>query len=89
MNYDFSDASLEISTISRRSSLSLLLILFLAGIPAIASTAECEGVTMEDAVTQDGHALTLNGLGLRLATFIKVKVYVSVIPSFYMHVCDI
>jgi len=73
MNYYFC----KINTNLKHSSLSLLLALSLAGIPLVASAAECEGVTMEDSVTQDGQALTLNGLGLRLATFIKVKVYVA------------
>jgi len=58
MNYDFC----KINTNLKHSSLSLLLALSLAGIPLVASAAECEGVTMEDSVTQDGHALTLKGL---------------------------
>ena len=77
IHYVFCSGYLNIDTILKRSSQSLLLALFLAGIPVVASTAECEGVAMEDSITQDGHALTLNGLGLRLATFLKIKVYVA------------
>jgi hypothetical protein len=42
-----------------------------------ASAAECNGVSFPDQVLVDGNQLTLNGLGLRLATMLKVKVYVA------------
>ncbi len=38
---------------------------------------ECAGVGFPDQVQADGASLTLNGLGLRLATLLKVKVYVG------------
>lgn len=39
--------------------------------------AELKGVTLPDDLEVEGQALVLNGLGLRLATFLKVKVYVA------------
>ncbi len=42
-----------------------------------ASAAVCNGVSFPDQVLADGSSLTLNGLGLRLATMLKVKVYVA------------
>src|SRR5262249_25315430 len=42
-----------------------------------ANAKECAGVTLPDQVQVDGAALTLNGVGLRLATMLKVKVYVA------------
>jgi hypothetical protein len=44
---------------------------------ASAQGRECRGVGFEDQVGVDGGALALNGLGLRLATIFKVKVYVA------------
>jgi hypothetical protein len=38
---------------------------------------ECKGVTFADQVQVDGASLTLNGLGLRQATMLKVNVYVG------------
>jgi hypothetical protein len=38
---------------------------------------ECKGVNFPDTVQVDGAALTLNGLGLRQATMLKVNVYVA------------
>ncbi len=38
---------------------------------------ELNGVTMPDTMSVAGKSLTLNGLGMRLATFLKVKVYVG------------
>lgn len=40
-------------------------------------SAELAGVKMEDVVELDGQKRVLNGMGLRLATFIKIKVYVA------------
>ena len=42
-----------------------------------ASAAELVGVTMPDQVTVDGKQLSLNGLGLREASMLKVDVYVG------------
>jgi hypothetical protein len=39
--------------------------------------AELKGVTYPDSIVQDGKTLVLNGLGLRLVSFLKVKVYVG------------
>jgi len=44
---------------------------------APASAATCDGVTFADSVQGPGGALALNGLGLRKATILKVKVYVA------------
>jgi hypothetical protein len=41
------------------------------------SAKECIGVSFPDQVEASGSALTLNGLGLRKATMLKVKVYVA------------
>ena len=38
---------------------------------------ECKGISFPDQVQVDGTALTLNGLGLRQATMLKVNVYVA------------
>ena len=38
---------------------------------------ECKGVSFPDQAQVDGSALTLNGLGLRQATMLKVNVYVG------------
>ncbi len=58
-------------------STSLLLSLALMGAQNTVLAAQCDGVEMKDTLTLDGHSLVLNGLGLRLATFVKVKVYVA------------
>ena len=42
-----------------------------------ASAKECAGVNFTDQAQVDGANLALNGLGLRLATMLKVKVYVA------------
>ena len=56
--------------------------LLLAGVIAAlcagaAQGKECQGVNFPDQVQVDGSNLSLNGLGLRLATMLKVKVYVA------------
>src|SRR5690242_10476784 len=43
----------------------------------IAQGKECKGVSFPDQAQVDGSALTLNGLGLRQATMLKVNVYVA------------
>ena len=55
--------------------LSMIPLLVAASCPVAA--AECAGVAMPDAVTVNGQVLSLNGMGLRAATFLKVKVYVA------------
>lgn len=42
-----------------------------------AYAGQCAGVKMQDSVTLHGATLVLNGMGQRLATFLKVKVYVA------------
>jgi hypothetical protein len=42
-----------------------------------ALAAECDGISFPDQAVVDGSPLSLNGLGLRLATMLKVKVYVA------------
>lgn len=42
-----------------------------------AQAKELAGVSMPDTVTVDGKTLSLNGLGLREATFLKIDVYVA------------
>ena len=48
--------------------------------PASAATAvarECDGVSFPEHIQAHGETLTLNGLGLRKATFLRIKVYVG------------
>lgn len=57
---------------------TLLLSLLAAALSAgVADAKECAGVTVPDQVQVDGTSLALNGTGLRLATMLKVKVYVA------------
>jgi len=53
---------------------ALLAVVFPTG---SASAATCRDVEFPDSVDVDGRTLALNGLGLRLATMLKVKVYVA------------
>jgi long-chain acyl-CoA synthetase len=53
--------------------LSLLVLAFAGG----ASAKECRSIQFPDQVQVAGHALSLNGLGIRKATFLKVNVYVA------------
>lgn len=55
----------------------LILLLTLVGNPGALAANQCAGVTMPDSITAGESELVLNGLGLRLATFVKVKVYVA------------
>jgi hypothetical protein len=43
----------------------------------VAHGKDCQGVNFPEQVQIDGGTLTLNGLGLRQATFLKVNVYVA------------
>src|SRR5581483_1588860 len=57
-------------------------VLFIAGLLLTcgleaAQARECQGVEFPEHVQLNGTALTLNGLGLRKATILKVKVYVG------------
>jgi hypothetical protein len=58
-----------------RIALAVLVILGLN--TGIASGKECAGVSFPDQAKVEGTSLTLNGLGMRLATMLKVKVYVA------------
>jgi hypothetical protein len=57
---------------------NLLLLATIAALgTGIADAKQCQGVNFPDQVQVDGTTLALNGLGLRLATMLKVKVYVA------------
>ena len=57
---------------------NLLLMITIAALgTGIADAKQCQGVNFPDEVQVDGTTLALNGLGLRLATMLKVKVYVA------------
>ena len=57
---------------------NLLLVAAIAALGAgVADAKQCQGVNFADEVQVDGTTLALNGLGLRLATMLKVKVYVA------------
>jgi Chalcone isomerase-like len=56
-----------------RVAVALLALLALAS----AQAEECKGVQVPQHVQVQGTTLTLNGLGLRQATFLKVSVYVA------------
>jgi hypothetical protein len=47
------------------------------GLSAQAQAAKCGGVSMPDRATVGGTELVLNGMGVRIATFMKIKVYVA------------
>jgi hypothetical protein len=55
----------------------LLLAMMVAMNSGSAFAKECQGVSFPDQAQVEGKSLVLNGLGLRLATFLKVKVYVA------------
>jgi long-chain acyl-CoA synthetase len=59
-----------------RAIAALLLFLCLASAGA-AADRECDGVSFPDHIQAGGQTLTLNGLGLRKATFLGIKVYVG------------
>jgi hypothetical protein len=57
---------------------SIVSIVVALGLIAMPSEAkQLKGVTFPDEIKVDGTTLVLNGLGLRLATSLKVKVYVA------------
>jgi len=56
----------------------LALVLGLAAVTTWPATAaECNGIEMPESLTLGDQAMTLNGMGLRKATMLKVKVYVA------------
>ncbi len=62
---------------SKRNVLLLaILVSTLCGVRA-AHGKECLNVSFQDRTSVDGNTLTLNGLGLRQATMLKVNVYVA------------
>ena len=70
----FSTMRLALSLINVSAALTLASALTL---PRTATGAECQGVQFADTADLDGQSLMLNGLGIRKATFLKVKVYVA------------
>jgi hypothetical protein len=57
--------------------LGILLLATIALGAGEAQAKECNGVDFPDQIQVEGTTLALNGLGLRLATLLKVKVYVA------------
>ena len=59
----------------------ILVLTLICVMPALAAGAadgkECKGITFPDQAQVEGNNLTLNGLGLRQATMLKVSVYVA------------
>jgi hypothetical protein len=51
--------------------------MILALVAAVGDAKECKGVNFPDQAQVEGSNLTLNGLGLRQATMLKVSVYVA------------
>lgn len=45
--------------------------------PQVATAATCDGVTASNTVETSAGVLTLNGMGIRKATFLKVHVYIA------------
>ena len=65
-------------TISPQVFASTALLLCLCMASAVTAVArECDGVSFPERIQARGETLTLNGLGLRKATFLKIKVYVG------------
>ncbi len=60
-----------------RSLIVLALVGLLAPFARAADAAQCDDVTFPDGATLEETTLTLNGLGLRLATMFDVHVYVA------------
>ena len=61
----------------KSASIGCLLAVLLTLATATAHAKECLGVSFPDRMRVDGSELTLNGLGVRKATFLKVNVYVA------------
>jgi hypothetical protein len=62
--------------VKRSLLFALVSVLTVFGV-GVAHSKECQGVTFPEQVQLDGGTLTLNGLGLRQATILKVDVYVA------------
>jgi len=68
----------RILAMRRRLLVSVASTLALAAAPATpAAAGELAGVALPDQITVEGRTLTLNGMGLREATWLKVDVYVA------------
>src|SRR5215468_3158726 len=61
----------------KRSRLFVLVSMLTAFGIGVAHGKDCQGVNFPEQVQVDGGTLTLNGLGLRQATVLKVNVYVA------------
>ena len=61
----------------QRSLLFVLVSVMTACGVGVAHGKDCQGVNVPEQVQLDGGTLTLNGLGLRQATILKVNVYVA------------
>ena len=61
----------------KRNLLFVLVSVMTAVGAGMAHGKDCQGVTFPEQVQVDGSTLTLNGLGLRQATILKVNVYVA------------
>lgn len=61
----------------QRSTRLFATVLLVTAMTGPARAAECIGVTMPDEYKLGADTLVLNGLGARLATMLKVKVYVA------------
>ena len=55
----------------------LVLVAALAMAGGAVHAGQCDGVSFPDQVTVHGQVLALNGLGIRKATFFRIKVYVG------------
>ncbi len=53
------------------------LALALLAASGLVQARQCDGVSFPEQVTVQGQALRLNGLGIRKATFLRIKVYVG------------
>ena len=62
---------------SRRISRLAIAFIFSALLPASANAAELAGVKFPEKIEVSSQSLVLNGLGLRTATFLSIKVYVA------------
>ena len=61
----------------KQGLLSLFIVVVMMFGTGLAQGKECKGVNFPDQAQLDGTNLTLNGLGLRQATVLKVNVYVA------------
>src|SRR5262245_6919743 len=69
---------MEVSMLRQAQGLAFVMALLGSVIPgAPALGAECLAVKVPDSVKTGGADLVLNGLGIRKATFLEVKVYVA------------